>query len=86
MDKLDKAIKGFSCCKSRLFRKECFECPYEKDCYHDGIPTLLIFDALELLKEQQTEIERLKAEKRCCKDCEYFGNCHADDDMQDEFL
>lgn len=23
----------------------------------------------ELLKEQETE-------KKCCKDCEYYGNCH----------
>lgn len=25
--------------------------------------------ALALLKEQE-------AEKKCCKDCEYYGNCH----------
>ena len=24
---------------------------------------------LELLKEHETE-------KKCCKDCEYYGNCH----------
>lgn len=24
---------------------------------------------LELLKEQE-------AEKKCCRDCEYYGNCH----------
>ena len=27
-------------------------------------------DALELLKEQE-------AEKKCCKDCEYYRNCHS---------
>lgn len=26
-------------------------------------------DALELLKEQE-------AEKKCCRDCEYYGACH----------
>lgn len=26
-------------------------------------------NALELLKEQGEE-------KKCCKDCEYYGNCH----------
>lgn len=28
-------------------------------------------EALELLKEQETE-------KKCCVDCEYYGNCHSD--------
>lgn len=28
-----------------------------------------IDNALALLKEQE-------AEKKCCKDCEYYGNCH----------
>jgi len=27
-------------------------------------------DILVLLKEQE-------AEKKCCKDCEYYGNCHS---------
>ena len=26
-------------------------------------------DAIAMLKEQ-------KAKKKCCKDCEYYGNCH----------
>ena len=26
-------------------------------------------NAIDFLKEQETE-------KKCCKDCEYYGNCH----------
>ena len=36
--------------------------------YHYCVASLLS-DAVDLLKEQ-------KAEKKCCKDCEYYGNCH----------
>ena len=52
MGYIEDAIKGLECCKSNLNRK-CSECPYEKDCYHDSVPTLLIFDALKALKENQ---------------------------------
>ena len=34
-----------------------------------GLKNKALTDALALLKEQE-------AEKKCCKDCEYYGNCH----------
>lgn len=34
-----------------------------------GNVTMAMRDALELLKE-------LEAEKKCCRDCEYYGACH----------
>jgi len=42
--------------------------------------------ALAMLKKQQAEIEQLKTEneslrleKKCCKGCEYFWDCHSED-------
>ena len=32
-------------------------------------PVETIRDAVELLKEQEVE-------KKCCRDCEYYGACH----------
>ena len=63
MDDLDKVLKGLECCDKKYPRNAwCKYCPYEPDCCHDSTCDLLIHDALELLKSQQAEIERLKAE------------------------
>ena len=48
----EKVIKTYECCKNPWNRR-CEECPIEKDCCHDGLPTFAIKDALELLKEQE---------------------------------
>lgn len=62
MAELDKVIKAYDSCKNPWNRK-CDECPFEKECCHDGLPTFLIKDALELLKEQQKIVR--------CKDCRF---------------
>ena len=40
-----------------------------RDAIDYGVCVDLFMDILELLREQE-------AEKKCCKDCEYYGNCH----------
>ena len=58
-------IKGLECCG----RESCNGCPYNKNC-HQGNP--MIGDALDLIKRQQEEIERLKEfiveTRRCDKE------------------
>lgn len=54
-----KVIKAYECCK-RPYDRKCDECPYGKDCCHDGMPTFGLIDALVTLKRQQNEIENLK--------------------------
>ena len=57
---LNKVLKAWKCCDP--FNRRCFECPYEDDCFHDNFDRVAIADMVKLLKEQQEEIERLKAE------------------------
>ena len=69
---LDKVLKAWECCDP--FNRRCFECPYEVDCLHDNFDRFAIADMVKLLKEQQAEIKRLKAEQPKiirCKDCKY---------------
>ena len=47
----EKVIKAWECCNP--FNRKCNECPYEKDCYHDGISRHMVADAIALLKEQE---------------------------------
>ena len=67
MADLEKVIKVYECCKNPWNRR-CEECPIEKDCCHDGLPTFAIKNALELLKDYrqhlQNDLETLKEEKR----------------------
>lgn len=53
----EKVIKGLECCIKRDpdDQTRCGECPYESACLNR-----LKIDALELLKEQETEIRQLK--------------------------
>ena len=44
----ERVIKAWECCNP--FNRKCNECPYEKDCYHDGISRHMVADALALLK------------------------------------
>lgn len=48
MASLKKVIKALECCSS-----DCWDCPYNSDCYQDGLTPQAIGDALELLKEKQ---------------------------------
>lgn len=59
---LDKVLKAWECCGS--FNKRCAECPYENDCFHDSFDRVAIADMVKLLKDQQAEIDHMKAEKR----------------------
>lgn len=68
MSDIEKVIKTYECCKNPWNRR-CEECPIEKDCCHDGLPTFAIKDALELLKEQEAVIEQLKR-----PDCEHANH------------
>lgn len=47
----EKVIRAWECCNP--FNRKCNECPYEKDCYHDGISRHMVADAIALLKEQE---------------------------------
>ena len=67
-----KVDKGLERCLSGKVPFGCGECPYYGDeVYTDAwsCRLSLMRDANELLKEQ-------KAEKKCCRDCEYYGACH----------
>lgn len=77
MPNMEKVIKAWECCNP--FNRKCKECPYEKDCYHDGISRHMVANAIALLKEQDADMIALKnaykelAEKGSvivrCKDC-----------------
>ena len=52
----------------RLIEEEISVCESVNQCYRTiDLPALR--DILALLKEQE-------AEKKCCRDCEYYGACH----------
>lgn len=75
MADIEKVIKALEHC---TYEGNCTECIYY-DRAEGSINCPVDNDALALLKEQQAEIERLKkqeAEKKCCRDCEYYGACH----------
>ena len=55
----EKVIRAWECCNP--FNRKCNECPYEKDCYHDGISRHMVADAIELLKEQEAKLKFLDA-------------------------
>ena len=52
MEDIEKVIKIYECCRNS-WRRNCDDCPIEKDCCHDGLPEFAIWYALELLKELQ---------------------------------
>ena len=61
MAEIENVIKAWNCCNP--FDRKCKECPYEKDCYHDGISRHMVADAIELLKEQEAVVR--------CMECMY---------------
>ena len=50
MADIEKVIKTYECCRNS-WRRNCDDCPIEKDCCHDGLPEFAIGYALELLKQ-----------------------------------
>jgi len=70
----EKVISAWECCNP--FNRNCKECPYEKDCYHDCISRHMVANAIALLKEQEAvepevevlnEIDRLYKCPKCHK-------------------
>lgn len=66
MADIKKVIKGLEHCAERRFCND--DCPYsdiirDQNSGMDECISALAKDALELLKEQQTEVDRLKAEQ-----------------------
>lgn len=61
MDDVENVIKAWDCCNP--YNRKCKECPYEKDCYHDGISRHMVADAIALLKEQQAKIKKYELDK-----------------------
>ena len=59
MDKLERVIEGLKVCTNLATKRGCLDglCPYDGK----GCRGAMERDALELLKEQQKEIEDLKA-------------------------
>lgn len=88
MPDMEKVIKAWECCNP--FNRKCKECPYEKDCYHDGISRHMVANAIALLKEQEADMIALKnaykelAEKGSvivrCKDCKH-GDLWSDENV-----
>lgn len=71
MDKLEKVLKGIEIC---LHPGSCRECPYYRvyDTTIEKCAKEMMQDALELLKAQQKEIEKLtqaRHSKVVCRDC-----------------
>lgn len=59
MADLNKVLKGLECCQNGFVCGE--GCPYREVCFNGEYAfTHLAKDALELLKSQQAEIERLQ--------------------------
>ena len=57
MADVENVIKAWNCCNP--FNRKCKECPYEKDCYHDGISRHMVADALSVIEEQQGRIDNM---------------------------
>lgn len=49
--------------------QEALEKAENDGCIYAKIRRPIVFDTIALLKEQE-------AEKKCCRDCEYYGACH----------
>ena len=69
----DKVLKGLECCCS-MTGEACRQCPYDEECAEmiGSGSAHLRADALELLKTQQKEIEKLtqaRHSKVVCRDC-----------------
>jgi hypothetical protein len=69
----EKALKGLRCCSGEN-RNSCRECPY--DAPDEQCMAGMAKDALELIREQKKEIERLRQTARfpspiTCRDCGY---------------
>ena len=68
MADIEKVIKGLECCYCNFPKTmDCNNCPYDKICYHDKACSLMLRDALQLLKEYkkhlQNDLENLNKKK-----------------------
>ena len=56
----EKVIKGLECCCEHIKGMNCDNCPYDEEQTEiNQCTSALAYDALELLKEQEAEIEKL---------------------------
>ena len=81
MADIEKVIKGLECCYCNYPKTmDCKNCPYDKICYHDKACSLMLRDALELLKEQAGTgcWEWIEEDKYRCSECKnttYVDEC-----------
>lgn len=59
--KKDEIKRGLECCSTLGYENICSNCPYQYRCID------LIIDALNFIKKQENEIERLKAKNKQLK-------------------
>jgi len=72
----EKVIRAWECCNP--FNRKCKECPYEKDCYHDGISRHMVADAIAMLKEQEAVQPKSKVRHGANAQIQHFcGNCNS---------
>ena len=70
MADIEKVIKGLECCYCNFPKTmDCNNCPYDKICYHDKACSLMLRDALELLKEKVPVYPTWKDGKMYCGYC-----------------
>ena len=69
----ENVIKAWECCNP--FNRKCNECPYEKDCYHDGISRHMVADAIAMLKEQEAVEGHWIVLEFCANEGIYCSKC-----------
>ena len=64
----ENVVKAWECCKP--FSRRCYECPYEKDCYHDSFSRYAIADAVTMLKERGPVKRKITWDGVRCGQCD----------------
>lgn len=66
----DKVINALECCYCNFPKQmDCKNCPYDKICYRDKACSLMLRDALALLKEQEAVKPRVSSVEQRCGNC-----------------
>ena len=73
---VETVIKALECCLLPV--RKCKECPYDSYCYHESLCDVTMFNALDLLRKQQTEIghlrKRLERKSKWIVNTKKYGN------------